>query len=205
LQALGVIPPGSPRRPAEGQTADAAHRQYVFNGGFEETPLNAGFDWRYQSLPFASVTFSNAAAHSGSRVARIEFAGERNDESEPVYQWVPVQPSRPYLLTAFVRTQAITSDAGPRLRVLDPRCAAGLDAATEPTIGTTPWHQVHVSFTTGPQTRLVKIAVWRPRSRAFPFDITGTFWLDDVSLTSAQPDSASGALAKAVAPTASEN
>ncbi len=200
LGALGVITPANEPKPANGEIADAPYRQYIFNGGFEQTPLNAGFDWRYPSLPFVSVAFSNSVAHSGSRAARIEFTGERNDESEPVFQLAPVQPGRSYLLAAFVGSEGITSDSGPRLRVLDPRCTACLDTATEPTIGTTPWHQVCVSFTTGPQTSLVKISVWRPRSRAFPFDITGTFWLDDVSLTTAQPGLASGTLASSARP-----
>jgi tetratricopeptide (TPR) repeat protein len=204
LQTLGVIASAFQQRPADGET-DAAHRQYIFNRGFEQTPLNGGFDWRYQSLRFVSVAFSAAAAHSGSRSARIEFTEGRNEESEPIYQRVPVQPGQSYLLTAFVRTEGITSDTGPRLRVLDSRCTACVDATTEPTIGTTPWHQVHVSFTTGPQTSSVKISVWRTCSRAFPFDITGTFWLDDVSLTTAQPDLAPGTLAKAAVPASSEN
>ena len=205
LLTLGVITPGSQRRLAEDRTTDAAYRQYVFNGGFEQTPLNAGFDWRYPSLPFVSVAFSNFAAHGGSRSARIEFTGERNDESQPVFQLVSVQPGRSYLLTAFVRSEGITSDMGPRLRVLDPRCAACLDISTEPTIRTTQWHQVQVSFTTGLQTHLVVISVWRPRSRTFPFNINGTFWLDDVSLTTAKPDSAPATLAKAGGPLSSAN
>ncbi|MGH9454118.1 MAG: hypothetical protein ACRD2O_09145, partial [Terriglobia bacterium] len=37
-------------------------------------------------------------------------------------------------------------------------------------------------FSTGPQTNLVKISVWRQPSRAYPFEISGTFWLGSVSL-----------------------
>jgi hypothetical protein len=203
LQALRVITALGERK-TNGQNGDFG-RQYVFNGGFEQTPLNAGFDWRYQSLRFVSVSLSSAMAHSGSRSARIDFTEKRNEESEPICQWAPVESNQSYLLAAFVRTEGITSDSGPRLRVLDPRCTACVDTATEPTVGTTPWHHVRVRFTTGSDTSMVRISVWRPRSRAFAFDITGTFWLDDVSLTATQPDSAPDTLARAAVPAASEN
>jgi tetratricopeptide (TPR) repeat protein len=196
LLNLGVITGPRGNNSVNSGRDEASNGDYIFNGGFEQTPLNAGFDWRYSVSPTVFVAFSNAAAHGGLRSARIDFTEDRNEEYEPIYQFVPVKPKQSYLLSAFVRTDGITSETGPCLRVLDPSCPACLGATTEPTIGTTAWHQIRVSFTTGPQTSLVKISVWRPRSRTFPFEITGTFWLDDVSLTTAQPDTAPGALAK---------
>jgi hypothetical protein len=187
------VPPS--RNSANNESDEPPNGDCMFNGGFEQTPLNAGFDWQYSVSPTVFIGFSNLTAHSGLRSARIDFTEDRNEEYEPVYQFVPVKPSQSYLLSAFVRTDGITSDTGPRLRVLDPSCPACLGATTEWAIGTTPWHQVHVGFTTSPQTSLVKISVWRPRGRTFPFEITGTFWLDDVSLTTAQPDTAPGVLA----------
>jgi hypothetical protein len=117
----------------------------------------------------------------------VDFEVKRNDDNEPVYQAVPVVPNGQYRLEAFVRSESITSDSGPRLRVRDPTCSECLDASSEPTIGTTRWHAVPLNFSTGPKTRLVQVSVWRPRSRAFPTEISGEFWLDAVSLTPAGP------------------
>jgi tetratricopeptide (TPR) repeat protein len=195
LLNLGVITVPPSRNSANNESDEAPNGDYIFNGGFEQTLLNAGFDWRYSVSPTVFIAISTVAVHGGLRSVRIDFTEDRNEEYEPVYQFVSVEPSRSYLLSAFVRTDGITSDAGPRLRVLDPSCRACLDATTEPAIGTTAWHQTRVSFTTGPRTTLAKISVWRPRSRTFPFEITGTFWMDDVSLTTAQPDTAPGVLA----------
>jgi Flp pilus assembly protein TadD len=155
----------------------------VFNSGFEQNPLNWGFDWRYQPPPLVALGLSKAAVHGGTRCLRLEFTVPANEEFEPIYQVVPADPNESYILSAFVRSESITSDSGPRLRVVDLFCAACTNVATESTVGTTLWHQVQVSFSTGPQSHFVKISLWRPRSRSFPPEITGQFWLDDVSLT----------------------
>jgi hypothetical protein len=106
----------------------------------------------------------------------------QNDDFEPVYQIVPVVPNHSYSLTAYARSMDITSDSGPRLRVTDPECPTCLNALTDATVGSTPWHQVTIGFTSGPQTQAVRVSVWRPRSRVFPMEISGSFWLDAVSL-----------------------
>ena len=99
-----------------------------------------------------------------------------------MYQIVPVAPNRTYALTAYVRSEGLTSDSGPRLRVLDAACFTCLNAATEKTVGTTPWHPLTLPFVTAAQTEAVRLSVWRPRSRTFPAEISGRFWVDAVSL-----------------------
>lgn len=170
---LGVIGASTDQESASG---------LVFNGGFESAPLNAGFDWRFNDEPFAA-SFRTDDAHSGLHALRVEFTGDRNGEYEPVDQVVPVVPGHSYTLSAFVRSQAIASDTGPRLRLRDLACAACLDVASADVQSTTPWHQITVAFTVGPETRFVRLSVWRPRSRGYPAGISGELWLDDVSIT----------------------
>jgi hypothetical protein len=154
----------------------------VFNGDFEQPPLNAGFDWRAGSTTYLAVDFSASAAYHGAHCLRVDFTVSRNDEYEPVYQIVPVLPHHAYRLEAFVRSEDITSDTGPCLRVSDTQPAGIPEAVSETTVGTTPWHPVRLSFSTGAQTRAVRLSFWRPRSRVFPTEISGTSWLDAVSL-----------------------
>jgi len=202
LQRLGIVVSATPE--------DRAN--LVFNGSFEQTPLNAGFDWRYQEAPNPSVNFSETGAYRGAHCLRLDFTLQRNEDYEPVYQIVSVMPDHTYTLAAYVRSEKITSDSGPRLRVswdagsglssVTSRCrttvttfltpmdeghwgkAGGdcLDVATEGTVGTTPWHPISLAFQTGPRTRFARLSIWRPRSRAFPPEITGTFWVDAISL-----------------------
>ena len=154
----------------------------VFNGGFEQPPLQAGFDWRSPPAPYVSVDFADPSAYQGAHCLRVDFTVGQNAEFEPVYQVLPVAPNRAYMLMAYVRTKDITSDSGPRLRVLDPACPSCLNASTETMVGTTPWHLVTLKFSAGIQTQALRLSVWRPRSRTFPMEITGSFWLDGVSI-----------------------
>lgn len=172
LQRLGVV----------NRFRAAGQGNLVLNGGFEKDPLNAGFDWRSARPPYVVVDFADPSAHQGKRSLRVEFTVKRNDEYEPVFQYVPVVPGRQYTLAAYVKSSQVTSDCGPRLRVLDPARPGGLDESTEGTVGTTNWHPVGLAFSAGAQTRVVRLSVWRTRSRAFPFEITGSFWIDDVVL-----------------------
>ena len=173
LEKLGAV-----KRPAPDSVNNA-----IFNGDFEEPPLNAGLDWRTRSIPYLFVDFADTAAQHGKRCLRVEFTVPRNDEFLAAYQLVPVAPASEYLLKAWVRTQNVSSDSGPRLRVLDTSCPSCLNALSDTTVGTTPWHQISLRFLTGPETQLVDLSVIRLRSRAFPTEITGAFWLDDVTLT----------------------
>jgi hypothetical protein len=172
LEARGVI--DKPRGNEPGNL--------VFNGGFEQPPVGAGFDWRSQPSTYVSVDFGDASPYSGEHCLRIDFPVGQNDDFEPVFEIVPVTPNQTYSLTAYVRSSDITSDSGPRLRVIDPDCTACLNAVSDKTVGSTPWHKVTVPFTAGPQTQAVRVSVWRPRSRVFPMELSGSFWLDAVSL-----------------------
>ena len=154
----------------------------VFNGDFHQTPLNGGFDWRLQEQPFLSVQLAAGSACEESRCLHVSFPVPTNSDYEAAYQIVPVRPNQTYILSADMRSQEITSDSGPRLRVVDLECQTCLDAATAPAIGTTAWHKEELTFITGPATHLIRVSIWRPRSRVFPMEISGDFWLRAVTM-----------------------
>ena len=174
LETLGVV----------ANPATSEDDNLVFNGDFEQMPLGAGFDWRNRPGPYIALDFSDPVAHSRKLCLRIEFTVSRNEAYMPLYQLVPVAPNQAYVLTAYVRSQDITSDSGPRLQVLDTVHYRGPNVMSETTVGTTPWHQVSLKFCTAPDTQLVQISVTRLRGRTFPTEITGSFWLDTVALKS---------------------
>ncbi len=154
----------------------------VYNGNFEEKPLNGGFDWRLHEQPYLYLDVAQPASCRESRCLYVNFTVPQNLEYEPVYEIIPVKPHQLYSLSAYVRSQDITSDSGPRLRVVDPQCEACITAMTSSVIETRPWHKVEVTFMTGPRTQVLKLSVFRQRSRVFPMEISGEFWLDSVSL-----------------------
>jgi Tfp pilus assembly protein PilF len=180
LEKLGVV-----SKPATDEAANL-----VFNGSFDQMPLNTGFDWRYAASQNIALDFSDPTPHSGKTCLRIEFPVSRNEQYVPLFQYVPVAPNQAYLVSAFVRSEDITSDSGPRLLVQDPAHSNGPNVVSETTVGTTPWHQISFRFCTGAVTKLVQLSVVRIRGRTFPTEITGSFWLDSVVLKSIGPASA---------------
>lgn len=173
LERRGVVP-----RPEPGGA-----KNLVYNGGFEHSPLNAGFDWRAPNTPFVETDFRDPSACGGSHCLRVDYAPGRNMESDPVYELIPVVPGVSYELQVHVRSDDIRSGSGPRLRVIDPACPACLSVSTSETVGTTAWHLLTLNFTAGADTRIIRLSVWRPRSREFPMEISGSFRVDDVSIT----------------------
>lgn len=156
--------------------------ELLFNGSFEHEPLNAGFDWHYDPLAFVQLDFADPHAYQGHKCLRIDFTIPNNREYIPVYQDVAISPNRPYELTAYVRSDGLTSHSGPRLRVVDLNEPAALDVASEQTLGTTGWHKIQLRLVTGPEMHFVQVVVWRPRGVDFPAEISGSFWLDDLTL-----------------------
>lgn len=177
LEKAGVIP----------ESADATEGNLVYNGQFSHAPLRAGFGWHAPDTPDVETDFQDPSFYHGSRCLRVDYVAGHNRESTPVYQLVPVASGQSYRLQAEVRSQGISSASGPRLRVTDVNCPDCLNALTPSTVGTTPWHKVSLDFIAGPKTRLVRLSVWRPRSWSFPMEISGSFWLDNVSITVLHP------------------
>lgn len=187
-------------QPATGlpsQEPRASSANLVFNANFAQPILNAGFDWQLNQQNYVTLDFTEGEGFSPtqrptniSRVLRIDFTVPHNADDELIYQFVPVIPGQTYELKAYMRSEGITSDSGPRLRVIDPQCPQCLDVDTASATGTTPWHEASVQFTAR-AIPVVRISVWRPRSRTFPMDISGRAWIDDITLRQIQPPVAS--------------
>jgi hypothetical protein len=159
----------------------------IFNGGFEHAPTNNGFDWRRPSASYPVLDFFAPDGHNRGRSLRANFTVGLDQEFLLATQYVPLEPNASYTLSAWVRSDSITSDSGPLLRITDLACPECLNLSSATTVGTTSWHPVSVNFTTGPRTTVGKLEVVRPPGKYFPRDITGSFWLDDVSLAKTNP------------------
>jgi hypothetical protein len=176
LQHAGLIPP-APVSVAGNLLRD---------GRFAAPPLNLGFAWHTSDSPDLILDFSDPTAHAGGKCLRIEFPVGQNGNYDLLSQVVLIQPNTWYELSAYVRSENLTSDSGPRLRVEEMGCGDCEVRTSQPTLGTTSWHPVHVRFLTHPQTQAVRVSFWRPPGKMPPREILGTVWLDDVSLRSAE-------------------
>jgi tetratricopeptide (TPR) repeat protein len=154
----------------------------VRDGGFETEFLNGGFGWRSRQTDQISVLLDTSEVHSGTRSLRLGFAGPAVADAG-VYEYVPVQPNTAYKLSAFVKTQELTTASGPRLAVEDSSTKEML-GTTDEFLDTSSWRLRTAEFVTGTDTHLVTLRIVRIPGNPL---IKGTFWLDDVELTPASP------------------
>lgn len=179
LQGKGLVrtPPGGP------------NVNLVTNGDFEDPLLNMGFGWRIQNTPGVYAGLDTSTFHSPGHSLLVQFSGNRNLDYHQVFQFVKVSPHHTYDLDAFMKTQGITSDSGPRLQVVDAYNTHALDKSTQGMTGTTGgWNPLNMEFTTGPKTQLLLVSLVRPPSKAdYNTGIKGKVWLDDVQITSVTP------------------
>jgi len=177
LQAKGLVPspPGG------------VDQNLVTNGDFEDPLLNMGFGWRIQNVPGVYAGLDTATFHSPGHSLTVQFSGNQNLDYHGVFQFVKVLPNHEYQLDAFMKTQDITSDSGPRLEVTDAYDTRALDKSTPGMTGTSGgWNPLNLDFKTGPKTQIIVLMLVRHPSSAYDdTGITGTVWLDDVKITSA--------------------
>jgi pentatricopeptide repeat protein len=174
LQSKGLV-----RNPVAGTQGNL-----LTNGDFEDELLNIGFDWRIARAEGVYAGLDTATYHSPSHTLLVQFSGKQNVNYRSVFQYVKVSPSHRYRLQAFLKTENITTDSGPRLEVRDAYDPAALDKFSEALTGSTSgWTPVMIDFETGPKTELVVVGLARLPSRKFDNLIEGKVWLDDVRLT----------------------
>jgi hypothetical protein len=153
----------------------------VFDGGFEGEPIRTGFGWRLGEAEGVRVAVTRAAAVRDARGLSVEFLGG-NPTFGNVCQVVPVAGGHRYRLTAFVTTDGITSLSGPRLRVDAHTCPGMSPVESADLRGTLPWHPIALEFRTPEDCASVFVRVVRRRTERLDRNISGRFFLDEVSL-----------------------
>lgn len=156
----------------------------LWNGGFEDEPLNGGFDWRVAPLDGARMALDEQVVHSGKRSLRVDFDGTSNVEFENIWQYVGVEPSTRYRFSAFFRTEALTTDSGMRFEIRDVSRPGNPPRFTANVAGTQAWVEEQAEFATGPGTTLLQVVLRRTRGEKLANKVGGTVWVDDVALVS---------------------
>lgn len=165
------------RWPAEG----TSHTQ-IWNGGFEEPIANGGLDWRIEGAPGTYISIDSQVHHSGEKSLRVDFTGGFNVNFWSVHQIVPVQPSTNYTFRYFIRTRDISTDSGMRFEILDPNDNE-VNLMTPDMTGTNKWTSVQTEVATGRNTHFLDVRLRRLPSQLFDNKLSGTVWVDDVSLS----------------------
>ncbi|HEV2523234.1 MAG TPA: tetratricopeptide repeat protein [Candidatus Acidoferrales bacterium] len=177
---------GTVWRQAVAKDENAAHgygdNSVIFDGGFEQDILRGGFGWQQRDVPGADFDFDSDVKHSGNRAARLIFDGSQNLSYEDLYQYVLVSPGTHYRFRGYLRTDQISTDSGVRFEVSDPKDPRHSTKLTPNETGNEPWTLEETDFTAGPKTHRVLVRLVRRPSQRLDNKISGTVWVDDVSL-----------------------
>jgi hypothetical protein len=154
----------------------------VTNGSFELEILNGGLDWRVLPVEGAVVSVDSEDPCDGARSLRIEFDGSHNLDYGHVLQFIPVKPSTRYRFSGYMRAKGISTDSGPRFQIFDAYDMGKLFLSTENVVGASGWLPREVEFKTGSDTRMLVVRIARPPSHKLDNRISGTLWVDRISL-----------------------
>jgi hypothetical protein len=157
----------------------AANR--IYNGGFERDPSGCRLDWKFTPLEAAEVARDESVAKEGKSSLRVRFRGTENTSFQNVVQAVVVTPGT-YRFSAWLKTDGVTTDEGVRLSIVDAEQSQRLSLETEMVRGTNDWMEMRSDVVVSAHTNLVNVSVCRRPSGKFENKISGTVWIDAVSL-----------------------
>jgi hypothetical protein len=161
----------------------------LWDGGFETGVRGGAFAWAF-AAPSGGVQISvdSRQKHSGKYSLRLTFDGRHNVNFAGVCNNAEVQPETKYRLSAWVRTEALTTDQGVRLLLNSYSDSRPAGSAVTPDMqGTQPWTSIESPWTSGKDVRYARVCVVRYTSGKFDSQIHGSAWVDDVALI---PDTA---------------
>ena len=159
---------------------------FVFNGGFEALPENAGFDWILQQSPEKQAGHTAEVVRmpgaEGQRVLRVAYNGKRQS-GVPARQYLLLPPGD-YELTGLARPEGIKAVRGIHWTV---RCMAGakvgaIVAKSERFLGSSDWRRFAMDVAVDgscPGHVLQLEPVAEEREVAF---VEGTAWFDALAL-----------------------
>jgi tetratricopeptide (TPR) repeat protein len=166
---------------ASQQQPDFQDSNLVFNGDFERPFTGCPLDWAIQPSEHFETTRDDSVAYHGHWSLKIHFHGDGNVTYANIMQTVRVHPGRHHL-SAWIRTENITTNEGIRLEILDPESPARLALKTSVITGSHDWMVIDAPFVVPQSSNLIAVRVIRSPSLMFDNAISGTAWLDSVSV-----------------------
>jgi hypothetical protein len=161
----------------------------LWDGGFESGVRGGAFAWTFgPSYGGVQSSIDTRQKHSGKSSLRLTFDGRHNVNFDGVCNNAEVRPETNYRLSAWIRTQTLTTDQGLRLRLnwySDGHPGGSIE--TPDVQGTQPWTFIQMLWTSGKDVRYVRVCIVRNTSGKLDSQIQGSAWVDDVALI---PDAA---------------
>lgn len=153
----------------------------LYDGGFEDTGRNLGFEWLNQAVPGVMVGFDSTYGTTGARALHVVFQGTMRTYWRHFNQYLMLTPGE-YTLRGRVRIDSLQSERGLQWQI---RCngAAESLAATDRFNGTDQWHHFVVPFVV-PQgdCPVQDLRLELVGKSALDFEASGQIWFDDLAI-----------------------
>ena len=128
------------------------------------------------------IDLDSGKSVEGNKSLKVEFNGKHNVDLYHVYQIVPVETNRDYLFTARINTEDITTKNGISWEI---HCYPDwriMSKSTESLTGTNSWTNISMRLQIPESCEDLMVRVRRFKSDKFDKFISGTSWIDEVSL-----------------------
>jgi len=159
---------------------DYPDRNLIYNSSFERDLSGISFDWKLTPSEAFDTVVDQSVAHGGHSSLRITFHGDANVSYNNLEQLAVVPPGS-YVFQAWIRTQGITTNEGPRIVVAELEPPASVLLHTDSLTGSSEWTLFSQQFTV-PDSQVLSIRIVRQPSQKFDNKVAGSFWLDDVRI-----------------------
>src|SRR5260370_7247050 len=158
------------------------------DGGFESNVEGDGFSWLIsEGFRSVQVSIDTQERHSGNRSLRLVFDGKSNVNFAGVCHYVPVQPSKAYRFSAWVKTRALSTDQGIRFQLHSLGTQDTSSAVTSDVHGTASWTRVELSWSSGKDVHELHVCLVRFPSEEPDNKVQGTAWVDTVPFIPTPP------------------
>lgn len=155
----------------------------LWNSSFETDWTGRGLDWNVDSLTGIQASRDTVMRHSGESSLRLDFDDRNRDEYTHASEVRALAGGR-WILRGFVRTDlhgAIAPSSGIGLRAVD--ADTGRVVAETPRLnGSHDWTAIETRIDAGKTPRALRIQVVRPQTPPSELTMTGSAWIDDVTL-----------------------
>ena len=154
---------------------------WVFNGSFDHEPTGSPLDWHIEKSQDIEVVRNPSGGRLNMPALLVTLLGKENIDFRHVSQTIVLEPGQ-WRLSAWIKTEGITTNEGVGLHLSDVQDPTKLDWNSSRLIGATDWTLIKENFKVGPQTRLIRLELVRPPSRKFENKVQGAVWLGPVQL-----------------------
>ncbi|MEA3292341.1 MAG: hypothetical protein U9Q71_08610 [Pseudomonadota bacterium] len=154
----------------------------IVNGGFEEELAQAGFGWIAKDVKGAKWERDNEIAYGGQYSLRVDFDGKENIAYHHLWQLTPVEPGRRYRLRGQWRGAYITTRSNPYFQVFSVGAEKNSSARSESKRLTWDWQPFELELKIPEDAWFLTVRLRRNQTDALDNLISGTVWLDEISL-----------------------